>query len=272
MPILPAHTPRPRLVALDMDGTLLDASGNVPEGFWELARRAHEQGMILTPASGRQLATLRAMFHDVDTFIAENGTVVFHEGKVLSTTLIPPSDVAAALDACTTIAAPHTVVLCSPTTAYVLDSWDAAAQEEIAKYYHAVEVVSDLRADVLEQGIDIIKIAILCFTGTEANVLPCMEGLSDAVSVVVSGQVWLDVMAAHAHKGSALHELAAKLGIDTKEVAAFGDYLNDYELLREAGLAIAMDNAHPDLKAIADVIAPANTEHGVLQVLEEFLA
>ncbi|WIM73424.1 HAD hydrolase family protein [Corynebacterium suedekumii] len=52
---------------------------------------------------------------------------------------------------------------------------------------------------------------------------------------------------------------------------AFGDYLNDYELLEAAGTAWAMDNAHPDIRAIADHIAPPNTEAGVVTVLRELL-
>ncbi|MGO3818645.1 MAG: HAD family hydrolase, partial [Corynebacterium casei] len=48
------------------------------------------------------------------------------------------------------------------------------------------------------------------------------------------------------------------------------DYLNDFELLQEAGTAVAMDNAHPKLKEIADLIAPSNLDHGVITVLTEW--
>ena len=82
----------PRLIALDMDGTLLDGDGNIPESFWQLLATAQDRGIAIAPASGRQLATLRDMFSsDADgampsTFIAENGTVVFHRGEVIDTT------------------------------------------------------------------------------------------------------------------------------------------------------------------------------------------
>ena len=76
----------PRLIALDMDGTLLDSSGRVPDEFWGLLDSARAQGVTIAPASGRQLATLQAMFPGCDTFIAENGAVVFHNGEVISTT------------------------------------------------------------------------------------------------------------------------------------------------------------------------------------------
>ena len=66
-----------RLIALDMDGTLLDAAGRVPDSFWEVLAEARSRGIAVAPASGRQLATLRSMFtgdRDPGTFIAENGT------------------------------------------------------------------------------------------------------------------------------------------------------------------------------------------------------
>lgn len=76
-------------------------------------------------------------------------------------------------------------------------------------------------------------------------------------------------MAAGVNKGVALHTMAELLSVPISRTAAFGDFLNDYELLREAGTAIAMENAHPKLKEIADHIAPPNTEYGVMTVLRQ---
>ena len=78
-------------------------------------------------------------------------------------------------------------------------------------------------------------------------------------------------MHADAGKGRALTALAEAMGVDKRQTAAFGDYLNDLELLEAAGTAWAMDNAHPDIKAIADHIAPPNTEAGVVTVLRTLL-
>ena len=59
-----------RLIALDMDGTLLDPRGRVPESFWPLYDDATAHGVTLTPASGRQLSTLRQMFPACETFLS----------------------------------------------------------------------------------------------------------------------------------------------------------------------------------------------------------
>lgn len=78
-------------------------------------------------------------------------------------------------------------------------------------------------------------------------------------------------MARGVEKGMALTKLAELAGIPIAATVAFGDYLNDFEMLRAAGTAVAMENAHPQLKEIADIIAPANTNNGVSTVLRQLL-
>lgn len=81
-----------RLVVADMDGTLLDEHGRIPEGFWDMLARLRARGVEFVPASGRQYATLRNMFASKASevldggelsYIAENGNVVAVDGKVV---------------------------------------------------------------------------------------------------------------------------------------------------------------------------------------------
>src|SRR5699024_12567417 len=114
---------------------------------------------------------------------------------------------------------------------------------------------------------DIIKVAIYCAAGSEEHIAPVIFKAIPDHNVAISGKEWLDVMPAGANKGAALHHMADTLDIDIAETAAFGDYLNDYELLQEAGTAVAMDIAHPQLEDVADVIAHSNVEHDVITLL-----
>ena len=256
----------PQLIALDMDGTLLDGNGQLPPDFAAISTRAHQLGVTLVPASGRQLATLQEMFPQEDTFIAENGSVVVHDNRVISATTLPTAAVRAAVATLRTVDAAHTVVLCTPDTAYVHKGADEQARAEISKYYKAVQWVDD--PDALLDA-DIIKIAVYCADGSEKHLHQPLLAAVPEHNIAISGAVWLDVMAAGVNKGEALHTMAELLAVPISRTAAFGDFLNDYELLREAGTAIAMENAHPKLKEMADRIAPPNTEYGVMTVLRQ---
>ena len=256
----------PQLIALDMDGTLLDSNGQLPPDFAAISTRAHELGVALVPASGRQLATLQEMFPHEDTFIAENGSVVVHDNRVISATTLPSTAVHAAVSALRTVDVPHTIVLCTPDTAYVHKSTDDQARAEIAKYYRSVEWVDNL--DPLLDA-EIIKIAAYCADGSEKHLYQPLQATVPEHNIAISGSAWLDVMANGVNKGVALQTMSKLLAVPISRTAAFGDFLNDYELLHEAGTAIAMENAHPKLKEIADRIAPPNTEYGVMTVLRQ---
>lgn len=260
----------PRLIALDMDGTLLDGESKVPEDFWPLLDRAKELGVVIAPASGRQLATLQNQFGKDQSFIAENGTAIVHEGNLIDVSVLPTEAVYRILDGLDKLDISHDVVLCTPTVGYVSEDASPDAFEQLEKYYYSRQAVPDLRAVVDDS--EIIKVAIYCAAGTEEHIAPAMfEAIPDH-NVAISGQAWLDIMPAGANKGIALHHMADKLGIPIEETAAFGDYLNDFELLQEAGTAVAMENAHPKLKEIADFIAPSNLDHGVIKVLTKWFS
>ncbi|WP_245802968.1 HAD family hydrolase [Corynebacterium phocae] len=258
----------PKLIALDMDGTLLDGNGQLPPEFPRVVKRAKQLGVTLAPASGRQLSTLEKMFPDMSTFIAENGTVVVHGGEIVGTTPLKNADVHAILQARESIEKPHMTVLCTPSMAYAEKDSPESARDELDKYYKANTLVDSL-TDYADE--EVIKIAIFCAEGTEEFVAPVLYDVIDAQNVAISGQVWVDCMPNNANKGVALEQLAEILSVDIAQTAAFGDFLNDYELLKSAGLAVAMENAHEKLKEIADRIAPPNTEYGVITVLDELL-
>lgn len=259
------------LIALDMDGTLLDSAGAIPEGFWPLAALAKSRGIAIAPASGRQLATLRELFAgnpetEPSSYIAENGTVVWHEGDIVSTTPIDPELVHRIIDVALGVDA--TVVVCLPEIAYILDDHDDLINAEVEKYYYSTKRVSDLHAVV---GPEVVKVALFTHLSAEDDLAPQLRDVSPDLTVAVSGEHWVDIMNPLANKGIALTALASALGVVPADTVAFGDYLNDLELLQAAGTAYAMANAHPDIKAVADHIAPSNADHGVITELRALL-
>ena len=118
---------------------------------------------------------------------------------------------------------------------------------------------------------DVLKIAVYAFGDAESE---CYEPLSAAVpgvQTVVSGAHWVDMMARTASKGRALAAVQERLGITPVQTAVFGDYLNDTELYDYSELSFAMANAHPGILSRARYIAPANTDDGVLRMIETLL-
>lgn len=263
---------RPRIVALDMDGTLLDSSGAIPERFWGLLERASAAGMVIAPASGRQLATLRHMFsrNEPDTFIAENGAVVWHDSRIVAVRAMPADAVSRLVEALPEAPFRGHAVVCTPELAYTQGTPEAEVAAEVARYYRAHRGVDSL-ADVVAGDIRTVKIALYVETHAELDALPWLRKAAPELDAFVSSRHWIDLMAPGVNKGVALHALADDLGAAQQETAAIGDYLNDYDMLQAAGWAVAMGNAHPDLKAIADEVVETNDDHGALRRIERWL-
>lgn len=268
---MPFPAPDLKLIAVDMDGTLLDGEGRIPEALWPLLDRLGERGIRFAPASGRQLATLQRAFAghlDDMVFIAENGGYVVHGDHEISSTSMDAGFTAALLARLRAMVADGAalgMVLCGKASAYI-EQTDPRFVAEALKYYAKLETVADLLA-VDDQ---VLKVAIYDFADAEKTA-PALEDLRVSHQVVVSGHHWIDVMNPDVNKGVALERLQDALGVSRAQTAAFGDYLNDLELLDAAGLSFAMENAHPEVIERARFRAPANTDLGVVATIHRLL-
>ena len=258
-----------KFVAADMDGTLLDENSHLNPEFFELYEQLEQKQIMFAAASGRQYYSLMETFSPIKDrmmFVAENGTLVMHQGKELYSCTIDDSAIEAIIEQARAISGTH-IVLCGKNSAYI-ETQDPRALEEFAKYYHRCEYVEDL----LNVEEEFIKVAICHFDGTEELVFPTMnEYFGDNHQVVVSAKIWLDVMNAEASKGAAIKHLQQTLGFSHEQTMSFGDYLNDLEMLKESYHSYAMENAHETIKQTARFRAPSNRENGVLQIIKDKL-
>lgn len=258
-----------------MDGTLLDGEGEIPVGFWPLLEEMRSRGIVFVPASGRQLATLEQLFAHAGTggsYVAENGTLVVHEGEVVSTTVV---DHATVQDVIVTtrraVADPASstdlgLVVCGVTSAYI-ERTDPAFRAEVDRYYVKLQVVDDLTT-VTDQ---VLKLATFDFHDAETTANTLFAPYDTTHQVVTSGKHWIDIMSPDADKGRGIRALQKALGIKPSQTAVFGDYLNDLELMAAGDWSFAVANAHPDILAAARYMAPSNRDHGVLAVLQRLL-
>ncbi|WP_133917631.1 Cof-type HAD-IIB family hydrolase [Streptomyces sp. NBC_00582] len=271
-PELPAGPVDIRLVVTDMDGTLLDDDKRIPEGLWDTLARLRERGVLFSPASGRQYATLAEEFAEVAdgmVFIAENGTYVVRDGRELSSDPLEPGVAARIVGAVRGLAAGGVdlgAVVCGKRSAYV-ERADEAFLAEVRRYYVRCEVVEDLTA----VDDEVIKVALFDFGPVEETTAPALAPFADTHQVVVSGEHWVDVMNRTANKGAALRRLQRELGITPAQTMVFGDYLNDLEMLDAADWSFAMANAHPQVVGRARHLAPSNNDNGVLRTIARVL-
>ncbi|MFR0355863.1 Cof-type HAD-IIB family hydrolase [Streptomyces sediminimaris] len=273
-----------RLIVTDMDGTLLDDAKRVPPGLWRTLAELRWRGVVFSPASGRQYATLAKEFAEVAegmVFIAENGTYVVRDGVELSSDPLEPGVAAGVVRAVRQLVADGVdvgAVVCGKRSAYV-ERGDEAFLAEVRRYYAEHRVVED--ATALDD--DVIKVALFDFGAAERTTAPALEPFTATLphsrlrssggipKVVVSGEHWVDVMNGTADKGAALRRLQHELGVTPAQTMVFGDYLNDLEMLDAADWSFAMANAHPDVIARARHLAPSNNDNGVLRTIARVL-
>lgn len=256
------------LIATDMDGSLLDERGRVPASLWPVLDELDRRGIAFCPASGRQYANLREQFGERGAdlvYIAENGAYVAQHGVELSSDPLPETEVPLVVQRVRDLAAAGRdvgMVLCGKRAGYI-ERGDGAFTEHAARHYAWLQQVDDLTTvdDV------VLKVAVFDFGSVEEVTAPAFADLPDRLRVVVSGHHWLDVMSTDADKGHALRRVQERLGATAEQTMVFGDYLNDVGMIDAATWSFAMDNAHPDVRARARFVAPANSRDGVVRTI-----
>lgn len=259
-----------KLIASDMDGTLLDDSKQLPADFYETIDSLREKGIGFTVASGRTYAAVEHLFPveyrtKID-YICDNGAYIVHGGKVLEITPLGRGIFEEFIKAAQEIGG-FRLLVCAVGGTYHLPA-DDEFNAEVAKFYKNHIECSDL----LSIDDTIYKLAVCDMQGAQQRGKPALDAVfGDRLNIQVSGKIWMDVMAGGVSKGGALKKLSAALGIDRSEIMAFGDYYNDLDMLKTAGVSFAMANGHEDIKKMSDYIADSNNSGGVTKAIKQYV-
>lgn len=254
-----------RLVATDMDGTLLDSKKRLPADFMDWVKAHPDIKTVI--ASGRQYYTLLKEFLPIKEkliYIAENGGFVFEKEKLIYSNEMEKGDIYRCLDRIEQIKG-LTPVICGEKSAYMKPSKDFVLKE-VKMYYDHLEQTKDLRQAAMRDTI--AKIAIFAEEKKAESAMVHFKDIGRNLAVVLSGDSWIDISNRTVNKGTAIVQIQKKYGIDKAECMAFGDYLNDAQMLENCAESYCMENGHPDLKALAKYTAASNDEDGVMQVLK----
>lgn len=256
-----------KLVATDLDGTLLGDDKVIPPEIFPLARALKEKGILFVPASGRSPYTLRENFRpiaDEIDYICDNGAVALAGGRTIFSRPLPKPLVREILDFCR--GEDVHVLLCGTQTTYLAPVEGTKYEPHVRPYYFRRTPYDELQ----EIPDDVNKIAICDMrnpkTGSYDRLVKLLDGRAVAT---ISGDIWMDVMCNGVNKGNALAAIQAYHGIKKEETVAFGDYYNDVPLLGQAGYAYVMKNANEDMFRYGNRVAESNNDGGVLKVLRK---
>ncbi len=252
-----------------MDGTLLTSDKQLPVEFDLVYQQVKEAGIQFVVASGRQYYILKQEFEHIDhniLFIAENGGFVDYGDGTL---LLKPFTKGAIRELVRAIRQIDGVypVIGGHDSAYI-ENDNPAFLKEVETYFVKYQKVDDLT----DLGDELLKIAVCDLKNPEHNSYPILRSFDDRFQVSVSSHIWLDIMPIGVNKGEAVKFLQTHLGITPAETMVFGDYLNDYQMMKTADYSYAMANAHPELKKIARFTTLSNDENGVLKTILEKLS
>ncbi len=275
-----------RVVALDLDGTLLDSQKNLSERNRAALARAAEKGAVIVPTTGRFFGMIPPAVRDlpfVRYAITVNGAQVYDRetDSAIAREEIPLATAVGIME----ILDRHDVVY----DCYRLNwGWVTAAHQEKAAGYatddHYLRLVREFRRPVPElkahlrataaEG-DVQKVMLFAKKADEAAAKADLAAIRREVSaafpeIKVTASTWndLEFNAPTAHKGRALELLAKHLGLTLGNCVAFGDGLNDLTMVAAAGLGVAMGNAVADVRDAAKVIVRSNDDDGVGRLLD----
>lgn len=271
-----------RLIALDLDGTLLNSGKQLSERNRAALAAAASHGIEIVPTTGRFFGGMPQPVRDlpfVRYAVTINGAQVYDR---LNDAAIARAEIplATAIGVMRLLDGFDCIYDCyQDNWGWMTDALQRKAQD-YARDPHYVEMIRTLRRPVPElkahleaKGADVQKIMLFV---RDRSIVPYIRAAIlerfPELSVTCSTPDNIEINAARAHKGEALRALATHLGFDMENVMAFGDGLNDLTMVRDAGLGVAMANAVPEVLSVAKRVTFSNDEDGVAVAIEALLS
>lgn len=262
---------RPRLVAIDVDHTLIREDRTLSAVTIAAVARAREAGVEVVLASSRPPRGMRAFLGELSLFapvrfVACQGAHVasYDEDGVLETHLRVPMERAAALAAVGAARASGASICWYAGERWIVEATDPRIEREARNARFDPEVGRFEDQEPPEK-------LLLISPGLDET-LALADRLREHVDAEISNPRYLEVTAPDVSKATGVAWIAGALGIEASAVVAMGDGRNDLGLFAWAGLSVAPANAHPDVLAAADVVTQRNDDDGIAAALDTLVA
>ncbi len=260
-----------KLIAIDIDDTLLNDELTVTEPTKQALAAAMNKGVTITLATGRMFASASQIAKQINL----NVPIITYQGALVKTLLdeqiiyerYVPSEAARKLLAYATEHKLH-LQLFIDDRLYGMEDNDCIKQySKERKIEYTIEPDFDRLV-----AMQLNKMLIIEDPEQLEQIEPELKALiGDQVHITKSKANFLEIMHKEGTKGHALQFMAQHLGCTLEETIAIGDAWNDHEMIEAAGLGVAMGNATEKLKQIADYITASNNNEGVKQVIDNFI-
>ena len=268
-----------KMIATDMDGTLLDARGELDlPRLTAVLDQLEERDIKFVVATGNEIQRMRLLLGDLTdrmTLIVANGARIFEKNEMMLGTFWQTDLIAETLDYFHGRERDVHLVVTSTKGGFVQEGTDfpminKVMTDEMARhFYKQMNFMPSLQNHHFEE---VLKMSIMVDEAKAAEVTRQINtAFSGRLSAVTSGYGAIDIIQEGVHKAWGIRQLMDQWQIGSKEIMAFGDSENDLEMLELADFSYAMANGDEKIKCIASRWPPANTEAGVLQVIEQYL-
>lgn len=258
-----------KLIITDMDGTLLRDDKTFHNDLYTHLKQMKELGIKFVVASGNQYELLHSKFKpevaDDIIYISENGAKIVYGNRVIEEDVLYKKDVYHILDILDNYP-DCLVVLCGHKKAYFLNR-NKDQEEMLRKHYLNYEFVDSFR-DIDDH---FLKISINIDKSKTNPLDELMDKLPDRLKTVTSGFSWIDIFNSCISKGYAILDLIDQMKVVPLECVAFGDQMNDYEMISLVQYGYVMENGHDDLKKVAYKVIANNNTDSVVRTIGDIL-
>ena len=256
-----------KLVATDLDGTLLHSDGTVTERTRRVLRAVEEMGVTVVFVTGRPIRWMDDFWEHVGGHglaICSNGGIVYDvNARAVSRSRTIPVEVG--------LEVARTLRATIPGTTFAIETTDGFAREP--GFMPRIPPPEGLKVGALSEILDDSAVKLLARHEDKEPELFWAEAESHVGDLVTttwsSTGALVEMSAAGVTKASTLELLCAERGVAAEEVVAFGDMPNDLPMLQWAGTAYAMANGHTSVRELARHLAPSHDDDGVAIVLEQ---
>jgi len=259
-----------KLVALDLDDTLLNGQFRISQENRLAIRSAVRKGVLVTLATGRMFRSALPFARELEIDLP---LITYHGALIRTvreeTLYYQPVPLEAAKEV---------ALLCQQrgfhVNAYLNDELFVAQENDFSRYYQAIAGVSVTTVGDLAAFLSVppTKLTIIKRDGSLEELLEELNArFGKELAITISRPYFLEITDRLATKGQALKFLADLHRIPQEQVAAVGDSLNDIDMLLYAGIGVAVANARQEVLAIADVITASNIDHGVAVFIRRYI-